>query len=184
MRVIAGAARGRALRGPRGVATRPTSARVRAALFSLLEARGAAFDRVLDLFAGTGALAIEALSRGAAEAVLVEQSRAACAAIERNLGALELRGRARVVCGALPAALTRVPAGPYTLIFIDPPYATRVEELFARLAASGMLAPETIVVYEHDRRVTPPMRCGELALTLSRTYGDSTISLYHAPEGD
>ncbi|MGH2856999.1 MAG: 16S rRNA (guanine(966)-N(2))-methyltransferase RsmD [Solirubrobacteraceae bacterium] len=176
MRVIAGAYGGRELVAPRGRATRPTSDRVREALFSILGDVGGA--RVLDLFAGSGALAIEALSRGAAEATLVEPSAAAIEAIERNLGALGITARVdrRPALRFLGAA--RRGAREYDLVFLDPPYrhATALgPELTSALAP--VLAPGARVVSESDRR--SPLRLG-LAPLHERSYGDTLIQI-HGP---
>lgn len=153
MRVIGGALRGRRLVAPEGLATRPTSDRARQTLFDVLMHApwgGRALlegARVLDAFAGTGALAIEALSRGAAEAVLFETDPQAIAAIRRNLAACGLVARARV----LRADATRPPAAdrPAGLVFLDPPYG---EGLVARavpaLASAGWIAPGTVLVVE------------------------------------
>jgi 16S rRNA (guanine966-N2)-methyltransferase len=180
MRVIAGRYGGRRLRAPRGRATRPTSDRVREALFSMLgDVRGA---RVLDLFAGTGALAIEALSRGAESAVLVERDARALAALQANLDALELAGeRVRVlatdVAGALQTARTRRET--YDLIFIDPPY-RQAHEYSTQLqtALAGLLATPARVVVESDRRA--PLEL-ELALARERRYGDTLIRIHSFP---
>lgn len=185
MRVIAGTARGRSLQGPRSSVTRPTSDLVRGAIFSMLEARGALFGQVLDLYAGTGALAIEALSRGADEAVLVERDHAACRVIGANLDKTGQRDRARVICAALPGALARLPDGPYSLVFLDPPYAAAgVGEVLDRLGTGTLLGPESTIVYEHDRRTMPPESCGALRLALTRTHGDTAVSLYESDDGD
>src|SRR5581483_8943357 len=105
MRVIAGAARGRPLQAPKSPATRPTSDLVRGAIFSMLETRGAWFTRVLDLYAGTGAMGIEALSRGAERAVFVERDRAACAVITANLEKTGLSSNGTILQGVLPGAI-------------------------------------------------------------------------------
>ena len=179
MRVIAGSARGRTLLAPRGATTRPTSDLIKGAIFSMLASRGVEFDRVLDLFAGSGALAIEALSRGDGEAVLIERDRAACAVIVRNLATVGAAERARVICAALPAALDRIDADPFSLILLDPPYAqTGIEELFAALAVRGLVTERSTIVYEHSRRTMPPASCGPLRLSLTRVHGETAISLY------
>jgi 16S rRNA (guanine966-N2)-methyltransferase len=158
MRVIAGSARGVPLRAPAGHRTRPTPDRVREALFSRIAADvpGAV---VLDLFAGSGALGIEALSRGAQYAVLVDRDRRAVRVIEANLAAARVRARARVVQGdahklvASPALLAGHPYG--DLVFCDPPYAeplTRVTGLLERLHRAGLLAADALIVLERDRR--------------------------------
>lgn len=177
VRVIAGSLGGRTLVAPAGRATRPTSDRVREAVFSMLGAL--AGERVLDLFAGSGALGIEALSRGAAHAVFVERDRRALTALRANLDTLGLRDeRAEVrpvdVRAAMKNALARGDA--YDLIFVDPPYrhATETgEQVGDGLAA--LLAPGGRIVFESDRRQVP-----ELGLPLSheRRYGDTLIRIY------
>jgi len=176
MRVIAGEYGGRTLDAPRGGATRPTSDRVREAVFSILgDVSGAV---VLDLYAGSGALAIEALSRGAASATLVDSSPAAVASIRRNLGALGLEARVRRedARAFLRAASRSAPQ--YDLVFLDPPY-RHSSELGAQLSAvlAPILAPGARVVAESDRRA--PLRL-ELPLLDERRYGD-TLILIHGP---
>jgi len=177
MRVIAGTHRGRELVAPRGRATRPTSDRVREALFSIL-GEAVAGARVLDLFAGSGALAIEALSRGAAEATLVDSAAAPIDAIRRNLEALGLD--AEVVRAPalrfLQTAYRR--ARQYDLVFVDPPYrhaSALGRELTAALVP--ILAGPARVVAESDRR--GPLRL-ELPLLDERRYGDTLIQIHAA----
>jgi 16S rRNA (guanine966-N2)-methyltransferase len=172
--VIAGSHRGRTLQAPRGRATRPTSDRVREALFSILgEIDGVT---VLDLFAGSGALAIEALSRGASEATLVDSSPAAIEAIRRNLDALKID--AEVVPGdALRwCEQAKRRSRQYDLVFLDPPY-RHGGALGARLTAAlaGALAPDARVVAESDRR--QPLRFN-LPLLDERRYGDTLIQIH------
>jgi 16S rRNA (guanine966-N2)-methyltransferase len=174
VRVIAGTWRGRPLRAPRGRDTRPTSDRVREALFSILG--DVAGLRVLDLFAGSGALAIEALSRGAAEAVLVESGRGAAEAIRANLRAVgdppaELRVES--VLGYLARAARE---RPFDVVFADPPYssAPRMGEPLSRLLPP-LLDDDSITVTESDKRA--PL---DLALPLvdERVYGDTRIAIH------
>ena len=176
MRVIAGSRGGRALAAPRGRATRPTSDRVREALFSILADVGGAV--VLDLYAGSGALAIEALSRGASRATLVDSAPAAVAAIRRNLAALELDASVRREdARAFLRAASR--SGPqYDLVFLDPPY-RHASDLGAELSADlgALLAPGARVVAESDRRA--PLRL-DLPLLDERRYGDTLIQI-HGP---
>jgi 16S rRNA (guanine966-N2)-methyltransferase len=177
MRVIAGRYGGRRLQAPPGDATRPTSDRVREALFSVLGGRvdGA---RVLDLFAGSGALGIEALSRGAAEVTFVDSAPAAIRVVKANLAALNAsaevrRADARRFLGAASAASRQ-----YDLVFLDPPYrqAGRLgSELTAALPA--VLAPGAAVVAESDRRA--PLELG-LPILDERRYGDTLIRI-HGP---
>jgi 16S rRNA (guanine(966)-N(2))-methyltransferase RsmD len=175
MRVIAGAYGGRRLQAPPGRATRPTSDRVREALFSILGGRveGA---RVLDLFAGSGALGLEALSRGAAAATFVDSSPAALRALRANLAALG--AEAEVVRADALRFLSAPPAEArqYSLVFLDPPY-QRAGELGAALSAvlPGVLTRDALVVAESDRRAP-------LDLTIpaidERRYGDTLIRLH------
>jgi 16S rRNA (guanine966-N2)-methyltransferase len=172
MRVVAGAYKGRTLQAPRGARTRPTADRVREALFSMLGPVDGL--RVLDLFAGSGALAIEALSRGASGAVLVERDPRAVAAIRRNLEATGAGGEVRRR-DAL-AYLRDTDDGPFDLVFLDPPY-----DSASRLAgALGEALPRVVserarIVTESDKRM--PL---DLALPLlrERTYGDTRIAVH------
>jgi 16S rRNA (guanine966-N2)-methyltransferase len=178
MRVIAGRLGGRRLGAPRGQATRPTSDRVREALFSALgDVSGA---RVLDLYAGTGALGIEALSRGAARATFVDNARPALAALRENLASLDLTGETSVIAQPVARAAASI-EGPFDLVFADPPYAAvaEVPAAVASLVARGALAPEARVVVEHASRDPAPALAG-LAARPSRTYGDTAITIYDA----
>jgi 16S rRNA (guanine966-N2)-methyltransferase len=187
MRVVAGRLGGRTLRAVPGDATRPTSDRVREALFSILgeRVRDAA---VLDLFAGTGALAIEGLSRGARSAVLVEQAPRAVAVIRANLEALGLTEVATVrrtkaeayLRSAASSRASRASAdGPFDLVFLDPPYAMPVGTLAGLLArlAREALAPGATVVVESPSRAEPPPWPPPLRAEGSRRYGDTTLHL-------
>jgi 16S rRNA (guanine966-N2)-methyltransferase len=174
VRVVAGAFRGRGLVAPRGASTRPTSDRVREALFSILVSVDGA--RVLDLFAGSGALAIEALSRGAAEAVFVDSSAAAVAAIRRNLSGVGACGEVHRMAARAYLDRARRNARQYDLVFLDPPYrhaSTLGQELSAALGP--VLAPGARVVTESDRRA--PLEL-DLGLLDERRYGDTLIRIY------
>lgn len=156
MRIVGGAWRGRALVSPAGTATRPTSDRVREAVFDALSARlgaGLGGAITLDLFAGTGALGLEALSRGATRCVFVEQDRLALSSLERNATALGAGGRAIVIAGdATGAALPRASVhGPFSLLLVDPPYRMEPAEVVAAIGSlrdSGALAPGALIVVE------------------------------------
>ncbi|MEO8701894.1 MAG: 16S rRNA (guanine(966)-N(2))-methyltransferase RsmD, partial [Kofleriaceae bacterium] len=170
---------GRVLRAPSGAATRPTSEKVREALFQIL---GDVTDaHVLDLFAGTGALAIEALSRGAAHATLIDSSRGACTAIQTNLRELGIADRATVVTGDAVAHARRTPVTPWRLVFVDPPYKSDLASRAVLALPSESLADDAVIVIEHDRRNAPPDTLGSLLRTDQRRYGDTHISLYEAP---
>lgn len=179
MRVIGGELGGRRFHAPPGSGTRPTPERVREALFSVLGDVGGL--RALDLFAGSGALAIEALSRGATHAELVESDRRAVAVINRNLALLGLDDRTMVssgdALGALDIAATR--GALYDLVLIDPPY-RRAGALGPALAArlQPLLAPEARVVSESDRRV--PLELDGLKLVFERRYGDTLLRIHTA----
>jgi 16S rRNA (guanine966-N2)-methyltransferase len=179
MRIISGEARGRRLRAPRGAATRPTADRVREALFNVLG--GAAGLTVLDLFAGTGALALEALSRGAARAVLVDHAEPAVRVIRANLEALGYVARARVLRLEVERALRLLAreGARFDLVFVDPPYAgATAATVLAALGAGPLLAPAALVVVEHDAKNPPPDVAGALALRQRRRYGQTEVSLY------
>jgi 16S rRNA (guanine966-N2)-methyltransferase len=170
MRVIAGEYGGRRLAAPPGEVTRPTSDRVREALFSILG--GVEGLRVLDLYAGTGALGIEALSRGAASATFVETDRCAGDAIEANLAALGAQGDLRRV-DAL-SFLGSVRGNPFDLVFVDPPY-----DAAPRLGAdlTRLLPTPATIVTESDKR--NPLSL-DLPLADERTYGTTRIAIHHA----
>lgn len=181
LRITGGEARGTPLAEPRGVRLRPTSGLVREAIFNIL-GETVVGARVLDLYAGTGALGIEALSRGAAEATFIETEPASCQAIIQSLARAAVAGRARVLRGKLPRALESL-QGPYDLVLLDPPYGdeTAPETLNLvgeRLAAGG------IVVYEHGSKYNPPERPRGLVQSERRVYGDSAIALYVKQEGE
>jgi len=166
------------LRAVPGDATRPTSDRVREALFSIVGDRvvGA---RVLDLFAGTGALAIEALSRGAASAVLVEQAPQAITVIRANLEALDLERVATVRRTRAEVYRRTQRDGPFDLVFLDPPYAIGVGMLAGLLARleRGALVPGALVAVESSSRAEPPPWPASLLPESPRRYGDTALHL-------
>lgn len=179
MRVVAGRLGGRRLRSP-PPGVRPTSDRVREALFSTLGPMDGL--RVLDLFAGSGALSIEALSRGAASAVLVEKDRRTAALVRENLESLGLEGEARLVSAdALREAPRLAAAGErFDLVFLDPPYAEAeavAEELAPELGR--LCAPGARVVVETDRRCDPAVN---LPMVHERQYGDTVVRIHQASE--
>jgi 16S rRNA (guanine966-N2)-methyltransferase len=176
VRVIAGSRRGATLYAPRGIQTRPTSDRVREAVFSILG--DLAGLRVLDLFAGSGALAIEALSRGALEATLVDTSAAALTAIQRNLRTLGLEAEVSRTPALRFIERARAAARQYDLVFLDPPY-RHASVLSDKLgdALAPVLAPDARVVAESDQR--EPLEL-DLPLQDERRYGDTLIRI-HGP---
>ncbi len=187
MRIIAGEYRGRRLEAPKGQGTRPTTDRVRESLMSAIHSARGGFEdaRVLDAFAGSGALACEALSRGAASAVLCERDRDAAATIERNLRTLGLsRETARLVRGDVMRRPPAAPGAPFDLVFLDPPYATAPSDVFAligRLDDTGSLAPDAIVSYEHDAADDAAVEAlaaeAGWAVASHRRFGDTAIDL-------
>jgi 16S rRNA (guanine966-N2)-methyltransferase len=175
MRIISGSRRGATIAAPPGLATRPTGDRVREAAFNLI---GPVDDAtVLDLFAGSGALGLEALSRGAASATFVESDRAACRVISDNLAKLRLTG-ARVVCADAVWTVRRE-TRTYDLLLVDPPY-EQWAELESRLAEAlpRVLAPDGLLVVETGARVEPEL---PLALRTSRRYGSARLTLFEHP---
>ena len=182
MRIVGGVNRGLRLaevgEGDAAAHLRPTSDRVREAMFNLLE--GGRFGnpvtdaRVLDLFAGTGALSLEALSRGAAEAVLLENGRAGQRLIRENVARARREGQARL----LAADATKLPANTgeaFSLVFLDPPYGTGLgTKALAAVLAGGWLAPEALVVWEE---AAPMMPLPGTSLLDRRTYGGTVVTL-------
>jgi len=173
------------------MATRPSSDRVREALFSMLVSDGLLGQdletnepavRVLDLYAGTGALAFEALSRGAVQAVLVEHGRDAVAAIRKNARALGAEGEVLLFDTKVERALPKI-EGQFGVVFLDPPYADVRSPAFAGILekAGGLLLPGATLVLEHASTDEAPGIRG-LELDRSRRYGDTTLSLYRSPE--
>jgi 16S rRNA (guanine966-N2)-methyltransferase len=178
VRVVGGRLGGRRLRAVPGRETRPTSDRVREALFGILGERVAG-ARVLDLFAGTGALAIEALSRGASSAVLVEQAAPAVAVIRANLDALDLNQTVKVRRTRAEVYLRAQRDGPFDLVLLDPPYGAPVglvAGLLARLAGTA-LAPGAVVVVEAAARAEAPPWPAGLVGEPPRRYGDTALHL-------
>ncbi|MGI5213632.1 16S rRNA (guanine(966)-N(2))-methyltransferase RsmD [Plantactinospora sp. CA-290183] len=179
-RIVAGVHGGRRIAAPTGGRTRPTSDRVREALFSaldsLVELAGARFA---DLYAGSGAVGLEALSRGAAHVLLVESDPRAARVIRENLAALRATPDATLVTGRVAQVLATPPQdGPYDVIFADPPYALAEEELDAAqvaLVGNGWLATDGLLVLERSSR-TPDVRWVEgLTAERSRRYGETTL---------
>jgi 16S rRNA (guanine966-N2)-methyltransferase len=182
VRIVGGKLGGRVLRAPRGAATRPTSEKVREAVFAIIgPVEG---DRVLDLFAGSGALGIEALSRGAAHATFVDAGKPALLAIRDNLRELGLESRATVIPGdAVATAARHAPATPWRLVFVDPPYRSDLATRAVLALPCERLAADAVIVIEHDRRGAPPEALGSLIRTDERRYGDTLISFYARSPG-
>jgi len=188
MRITGGEFRSRPLRAPRGDRTRPTSDRVREAMFSMLVARAPLEGaRVLDLYAGTGALALEALSRGAAHATLVEEGREALVALRANISDLGVTDSTLVLPISVERAsrtLARTPADAcFDLVLADPPYKLihggEFLRAFAPIVQSSAIAPGATVVVEHASVDSAPV-VDSLILLESRHYGDTAVSLYRS----
>ncbi|GAA1163365.1 16S rRNA (guanine(966)-N(2))-methyltransferase RsmD [Nocardioides aquiterrae] len=178
-RIIGGAAGGRRLNTPRGAATRPTSDRVREALFSAVESWCGSLHglRVLDLYAGSGAVGLEAWSRGADVVTLVEQDRRTAALIADNARTIGF-AKAHVVTGSVAATLRRPPGAPYDVAFLDPPYPLDEAAVAADLAAlveHGWLVPGAMVVVERSSRSPEPSWPDGLGETRSKRYGETTL---------
>ena len=195
MRVVAGKAKGSRLRGATSAAVRPTTERVRAAIFNILQPHTYEDQRVLDLYAGTGSLGIEALSRGAGWADFVEQDRRQCAVIQANLDATGFRDFSNVSCASVESVLGIAPSrhsreggnpagarlnGPYQLVLLDPPY--RLQTLGATLDAiastPGLVGVGGMVVAGHSKRSELRETYGTLRITSQRRYGDNAVDFY------
>ncbi|MBM6676678.1 16S rRNA (guanine(966)-N(2))-methyltransferase RsmD [Olsenella uli] len=192
MRIVGGKWRGRRIEAPEGRGTtRPTTDRMRESIASqILSARGLdlAGCSVLDAFAGSGAMGLELLSRGAARATFVDRDRRAAARIRRSAEALGAgRNEVRALAGDVFALAARGLAGaPFDVVFLDPPYAVdagRVTALVDELASSGQLAPGAVVVYEHAADA-PGLDCPALGPARSRTHGITTVDLLVARMGE
>ncbi|MFY0408106.1 16S rRNA (guanine(966)-N(2))-methyltransferase RsmD [Solicola sp. PLA-1-18] len=177
-RIIAGTARGRRLRTPPGSRTRPTTDRVRESLFASLVSEMGGLDglRVLDLYAGSGAVGLEALSRGALEAVMVEVDARTCDVVRENVRLLGLPG-SRVVRSKVRTHLEGRPEHPFDVVFLDPPYDVSADDVaddLAALALPGWLDPDAVVVVERSARGGHTWPAGLEALR-DRTYGETTL---------
>jgi 16S rRNA (guanine(966)-N(2))-methyltransferase RsmD len=178
MRVITGSARGRRLKELEGMETRPTTDRVKEGLFNVLQ-----FDiegrKVLDLFAGTGQLGIECLSRGAASAVFVDRRADAVKLIRENLKVTELSGRAKVVAGDSVEYLKALRER-FDIILLDPPYeAGLLEPVIAQIARFDILSPHGIIVAEHPAGRTLPVLTTPYRLYRTYRYGKIALTVYH-----
>jgi len=182
MRIVAGSRGGRRLRSVAGRGTRPTPDRVREALFSILADRVSG-ARFLDLYAGTGAVGLEALSRGAEFVLFVESGRAARAVIEENIAHLEFEDVCRMMSRRLPGALESVAERerPFDLVFADPPYRTgSPDRLLASDALAGVTAPGALVIMETEKGAGRDI--GSWQQVDARTYGDTSLLFYKAGE--
>lgn len=184
MRVIAGTAKGTRLEAPKGRNTRPTLDRVREALFSILGAK-VMEARVLDLYAGTGAIGIEALSRGAAHCEFVENDAECAALLQRNLGAARVESRSNIRRLRLPDGLSSIGrAGEkYALIYADPPFEfSEYSLLCSELVRNGLLEPDGIVIIEHGAQTSLAECSAELVRFREARYGKTCLSFFAAGE--
>lgn len=187
-RIIGGSAGGRRINTPRGSSTRPTSDRVREALFSAVESWCGSLDglRVLDLYAGSGAIGLEARSRGAGVVTLVEHDRKTAALIAENIKALGFT-RVDVVAGPVSTTISRRPVAPYDLVFLDPPYPLPDKEVVEDLAAlvdNEWLVPGALVVVERGSRGPALEWPSGLVAERHKRYGETTIWYGHAARSD
>ena len=187
MRVIAGTHRGRRLHGPRAQALRPTSDRVREALFSILGHR-LIHSRFLDLYAGTGAVGIEAISRGANHVTSVESDRNALKLLQQNLHLCQI-GHELTVRPQTVERFLRHPDqwnGPYDIVFADPPYTetSKLSVLFGAPVTDALFATDVWLVVEHATKTVVPMILGSTSFQRQYRYGDTTLSFYSRPDSE
>lgn len=184
MRVIAGSKRGYRLRGPAGPGTRPMADKIKGSLFSMLASLDVVPDRVLDLYAGTGSIGIEALSRGAETADFVEQNGAAAAVVRANIAHTGFADVARVHQVPVASFLGRH-GPPYDLVVMDPPYADpAIVPTLIRVGESGLVQSTSVVAIGHSPRVSLPERAGLLIRLRERCHGDSCVSIYEVVDAD
>ena len=178
MRVIAGIAKGRKLKYPRGSTLRPSSAKVRGAIFSMLASADADMRIVLDLYAGTGSFGIEAMSRGAEWVDFVEKEHRHCSTIRSNLDILGMSASANVHCQSVEYALKSLDCV-YGVVFLDPPYSIgKLDSVMHQLATSPVNNKNTIIVVEHSVRHTMTEAYGKFRLGRARRYGETSVSMY------
>lgn len=183
MRVIAGKAKGRTLKYPKEPRIRPTADLVRGAIFSSLTSLDVDWSPALDLYAGTGALGIEALSRGSEEADFVEQDARCCAIIKENLRLTGFSDKAHVYHLDARKAL-RTLKKQYALVFLDPPYAdSTATDMLGELAASGLVGGQSTIVMEHSERVAPSQTYGDFQIAKSLRHGDTCVSIFQCAGG-
>ncbi len=178
MRVITGKAKGHHLKFPKGTRTRPATDLVRGAIFAILENIADDWSQVLDLFSGSGALGIEALSRGAGWVDFVESEPRCCGIIKENLEKTRLSAQAKVYCCSVAKALT-VLDKEYDVILMDPPYADRsIGDFITQLANSRLVGEKTTVMVTHSPHLTLSRSYAALNLVKEHRHGDSCIAIY------
>ena len=178
MRIIAGKAKGHQLKVAKGNITRPATDLVRGAIFSILESTTSDWSQVLDLFAGSGALGIEALSRGAGWVDFVEREPRCCDIIRQNLEKTKLATQAHVYCCSVAKAISFLDKE-YEIILMDPPYSDlSIGNIVAQLATSKLVRPNSVVVVTHSPHLTLESTYAPLHLVKERRHGDSCIAIY------
>jgi len=179
MRIGAGQFGGRVLRTPKGEVTRPTSGLVRETLFNIL-AHDVPDARMLDLYAGCGSVGLEALSRGAAQAVLVEKERSALLCLRENIAALGVEAQAEVISAPVERAVPQLIARgeQFGIIFLDPPFADLAAYRQVLEHAASLLAPDGMLIAQHDARTVLPAPCGSLTRVRVQRLGDNALSFY------
>lgn len=178
MRIISGEFRSRIIQAPEGTDTRPTSEKAREALFSILQNRIYG-TRFLDLFAGSGAMGLEALSRGAGFSVMIDSSREAVRVIKANIAALGVQDRAEVYCAQAQAGIARL-SGRFDTVFLDPPYKQAcIPTILEQLLKYGVLAKNAVVIAEHEEDFLP---CPGFEITRQRKYGRAQFTFLQAKE--
>ena len=182
MRVISGRCKGRKLKAHKSMITRPTTDKVKESLFNII-GPNLSGERVLDLFAGSGALGIEALSRGASTALFVEKNFSVSRILHENIAFCKLGGQAEVLVMNAKQAIDRLSTNgmqPFDLVFIDPPYkmAQDVIELIETMCANNLLSEEALVIVEHDGKVTMPDCIAALEQFRQEKYGETRITFY------
>ncbi|MCD6299972.1 MAG: 16S rRNA (guanine(966)-N(2))-methyltransferase RsmD [Dehalococcoidales bacterium] len=178
MRVIAGRAKGHQLKVPRGFTTRPATDLVRGAIFSILETIASDWSQVLDLFSGSGALGIEALSRGADWVDFVEHKPRCCGIIKQNLEKTRLSAQAHIYCCSVAKALSFLDKE-YSIILMDPPYSdSSIGNVVTQLATSKLVGTKSVVVVTHSPHLSLESAYSPLKLIKERRHGDSCIAIY------
>jgi 16S rRNA (guanine966-N2)-methyltransferase len=178
MRITGGEARGQVLQVPKNLDIRPTTDRTREAVFSILASMTENWDRCLDLYAGTGALGLEALSRGAGWVDFVEKESRTCDIIKQNQKKLGFNDISHTYCFDVNRAFLDIKEK-YDIIFMDPPYADKaIESVITKIAGSSLVKDNTVVVVSHSSRVPLAKNYGRLGLLKEKRYGDTAISIY------
>lgn len=182
MRVTGGTGKGRKLKVPAGSRVRPTSDKVKQALFNILgeKVRDAVF---LDLYAGTGGIGIEALSRGAGKVLFVDESRESVTVIKKNIEQTGFGEGAQVVTSRAEPFLKKA-SEQFHFVFLDPPYSTEQEPLLNLVSESEVLRPDSVVVYEHFKKQKSPECAGRLSLYREAVYGDTVLAFYKLKSAD